>query len=209
MKYGMSRHENSVMRNSSRAVGTKSTFHPLARIVMIMSRYSSVKEARGSMTVLILSLSMRKPWSSMNSVCGPSWKSCPRLSARRSEWSWCTVIPCGESSLTSRRLVCVACAASEPSALDSYSIGAASAYDALTSLCASRPRSSSQPKKESRAYPSLWTRYEYFVLMCGIASTHPCMGETRSGSGSSVTFFHRASTPFRSMFAHDSKFGKV
>ena len=40
------------MRNSSRAVGTKSTFHPLARIVMIMSRYSSVKEARGSMTVL-------------------------------------------------------------------------------------------------------------------------------------------------------------
>ena len=39
---------------------------------MNMSRYSSVKEARGSMTVLILSLSIRKPWSSMNSVCGPS-----------------------------------------------------------------------------------------------------------------------------------------
>ena len=61
MKYGMSRHENSVMRNSRRAVGTKSTFHALARMVMIMSRYSSVKEAAGSMIVRILSVSIRKP----------------------------------------------------------------------------------------------------------------------------------------------------
>ena len=54
-------------------MGVKSTFHPFARMVMIMSMYSSVKLALGSMTVAILSVSMRKPWSSTKSVCGPSW----------------------------------------------------------------------------------------------------------------------------------------
>jgi len=38
-------------------------------MVMIMSRYSSVNDAFGSITVAILSVSIRKPWSSTNSVC--------------------------------------------------------------------------------------------------------------------------------------------
>ena len=119
MKYGMSRHENSVMRNSRRAVGTKSTRHSLARIVMIMSMYSSVNDADGSITVVILSVSIMKPWSSTNSVCAPSFTSEPRLSARRSEWSWRTATPWSEPSLTRRRFDWVAWAPSEPSAFDS------------------------------------------------------------------------------------------
>jgi hypothetical protein len=49
MKYGMSRQLNSVIRNSSRAVGTRSTFQLLDLIDMIMSRYSIVIDASGSM----------------------------------------------------------------------------------------------------------------------------------------------------------------
>mmetsp|Transcript_28838 Transcript_28838/g.49240 ORF Transcript_28838/g.49240 Transcript_28838/m.49240 type:complete len:204 (-) Transcript_28838:479-1090(-) len=203
----MSRHENSVMRNSRRAVGVKRTFQPLARMERIMSMYSRVKEAAGSTTDLILSVWMRKPWSSTNSFCSPSLKSEPRLSARRSEWSWCTVIPSAESSLTSRRLDCVACAAREPSIFDSYSIGAASMYSGSTAWRALRPCRSSQPKKESRAYPSLCSSIEYLVFTYGMASTHPCIGDARSGSGSRVTFFQRERTSFRSIEAHDSKLG--
>lgn len=52
--------------------GTDWTFQLLARIVMIMSRYSRVKEADGSMTVLILSVCELKSESStlqQNSRC--------------------------------------------------------------------------------------------------------------------------------------------
>ena len=55
----------------------------------------------------------------------------------------------------------------------------------------------------------MWSSIEYLVLMCGIASTQPCIGLERSGSGSSVTFFQRLSTCRKSIFAQDSKFGKV
>ena len=74
-------------------MGTKRAFQPFARMVMIMSRYSRVKEAEGSMMVPILSVSIKKPWSSTNSVWSPSLKSKPRLSARLNEWSWWTVAP--------------------------------------------------------------------------------------------------------------------
>ncbi len=111
--------------------------------------------------------------------------------------------------MTSLRLVCVACAASEPSDLDSYSIGAASDQLPAGSLSwrSLSPRSSSQPKKGSSAYPSLCSSIEYLVRMCGTASTQPCIGLERSGSGSTVTFFQRLRMCLSSIFAHDSKLG--
>lgn len=50
IKYGISRQLNSVIRNSRRAVGTSNTFHPLDLIDIIMSRYSIVIDAFGSIT---------------------------------------------------------------------------------------------------------------------------------------------------------------
>ena len=60
----MSRQLNSVIRNSSRAVGTRSTFQPFDLIVMIMSGYSMVTEACGSITIAVLLDSIKQPWSS-------------------------------------------------------------------------------------------------------------------------------------------------
>ena len=59
------------------------------------------------------------------------------------------------------------------------------------------------------AHPSLCSSMLYLVLTYGMASSQPCMGLARRGSGILVTFFQYASCGDRSMVAHDLKLGKV
>lgn len=59
------------------------------------------------------------------------------------------------------------------------------------------------------AHPSLCSSMLYLVLTYGMASSQPCMGLARRGSGILVTFFQYLSCGDRSMVAHDLKLGKV